>query len=187
MSAKKEKKTMKKLAKLFMIAAVSAVAFMFSGCKSVPSTDSMYAISSSIGKTAGLAVELSKASQEVKDGIVKVLDIASATVPATNETFVAKWTPIIETEVQKLIDNGKVTAEEGKVIKHAMYVACEGIDLIFIRYPVAKQYKELVSAAVDGFCTGFKSVITTTFAVSPDFDQEAYTYLKMKSAMYKAE
>lgn len=176
---------MKKFITCLAIVIMSAFAFVTVGCKSIPSSDTIYAVSESIGKTAGFAIELSKTKQEVKDGIIQVLDIISATVPGTNDTFVTKWMPIAETEIQKLIDAEKVTAEEGKVIKHAIYVACEGIDLVFVRYPIAKQYKDLVSAAVDGFVTGFKSVVKATFAVTPDFDAEAYTYLKMKSATYK--
>lgn len=177
---------MKKIAVCCAVALAAVMSFV-TGCKSIPTNDKMYAISESVGKAAGFAIELSQVKQEVKDGIIQVLDIASATVPATNETFVAKWTPIVEAEVQKLVDAGKVTAEQGTVIKHAMYVVCEGIDLVFVRYPVAKQYQELVSASVDGFCAGFKSVVKAAFTVSPDFDQEAYTYLKMKAATYNAK
>ena len=170
--------------KVVIIAAAAALAL--AGCKHEPPTpERMYAISEGVGTAAGLAVELSKTKQEVKDAITTVLNIATNTVPGTNETFVAKWTPLIAVEVKKLVDAGKIDAAQGELAKGALYVACEGLDLVFVRYPKAKSYENLVSAAVDGFVKGFNSVMAPTFRAPASVDQEALDYLKKKAAAKK--
>lgn len=172
--------------KKIVCSAMAVAMFALAGCKTPPSEATMYGASEAIGRTAGYAVELSKTKQEVKDGIIQVLDVASAVTPKTNETFVVAWTPIVEEVVAEFQKEGKVDATEAMLIKSASLVACEGIDYVFIRYPEAKKYQNLVSAAVDGFVTGFKAVVKSNgFSVDPAFDQDAYNYLKMKMAARK--
>ena len=167
--------------KNIVIAAAGALALLVAGCNKIPTVERMTTISKAVGKTAAVAVELSKTKQAVKDGITQVLNVVSNTVPGVNETFVAKWTPLIDAETQKLVDAGKLDAASATLVKGALYVACDGIDLIFVRYPKAKEYQELVSAAVTGFCDGFNSVMTPTFSAKPgELDTEALEYLKGK-------
>ena len=165
--------------KVIMAVLASAAIFM-AGCdREPPTVERMTAISKAVGKTAAVAVELSKTKQEVRDGIAQVLDIVSKVVPAENETFAEKWAPIVNEEVDKLVEAGKLSDAQAVLVKNALYVACDGIDLIFVRYPKAKEYQELVSAAVTGFCDGFNSV--ASFAVAPDeLDADAMKYLKGK-------
>ena len=168
--------------KKIVIAAAALIALFATGCrKELPTVERMTTISTAIGKTAGVAVELSKTKQAVKDAISNVLDVASKTVPGVDEKFITKWTPIIDAETQKLVEKGKLDVASAALVKGALYVACDGLDLIFVRYPKAKEYKELVSAAVGGFCAGFNSVLSPTFSAGKDdIDAEALEYLKGK-------
>lgn len=164
----------------YFAVALAACAALFMGCEpKVPTVERMTAISTAVGKAAGMAVELSKTKTEVKEAILQVLDVASAVVPGEGETFADAWRPIIDEEVGKLVEKGKISAAEGAIAKQVMYVASEGVDYIFKKYPKAKEYKELVSAAVAGFAAGFKSVVVVDEA--RDFDAEAYEYLNAKA------
>lgn len=174
---------MKKMMMKMMVLGAAALAMtqFMTGCDKTPSVEKITAVSTAIGTTAGYACELSKTKTAVKESIIAVLDVASAVVPGEGKTFVEVWTPVIEAELQKLVEAGKIDAAGAAVAKMALGVACEGIDYVFIRYPKARETKELVSAATTGFVTGFKSVVTLTAkAEKPAIDEEAYKYLKGK-------
>ena len=171
--------------KKMIMSVVAAVAACFmAGCDKGKNLtpERMTTISTVIGRTAGYACELSKTKTEVKEAIAKVLDIASEVVPTNNQTFVEAWTPVIDKELKKLVDDKKIGAADAQLAKMALSVACEGIDYIFVKYPKAKEGKELVSAAVTGFVSGYKSVVTMKADAKEKFeiDEEAYKYLKSK-------
>lgn len=170
--------------KIIMSVVAAIVAFFVAGCKEELTVEKMTTVSTVIGRTAGYACELSKTKTEVKEAIAKVLDIASKVVPTNGQTFVEAWTPVVEEELKKLVDAGKLDATSAQVAKIALGIACEGIDYVFIKYPKAKDVKELVSAAVTGFIKGYKSVVTSTLSGTEkfDIDEGALTYLKTKIA-----
>lgn len=168
-----------KMFSAFVAIAVACMAFM-TGCKSLPSEDTIYGTAESIGRAAGYAVELGKTKTEVKEAIIKVLDIAAKVVPETNQTFIATWKPLIDDEVAKLVVAGKLKEDDAALVKSALYVACDGIDLVFTRYPKAREYKNLVSAVTGGFVTGFKSVVNFTGGERAGYDKDAYKILRKK-------
>ena len=171
--------------------AVLASMLAFTGCDKTPTVEKITAVSTAIGKTAGLACELSKTKTEVKEAIVVVLTAVQAVVPAQGQTFVEAWSPLIEIEVNKLVEAKKIDAASATIVKAALTVACEGLDYVFVRYPKAKDVKELVSAAVTGFVSGYKSVVTPTAKAAPgektEIDEEAMKYLKDKIAKRAAK
>ena len=163
-----------------MTAVVCAAAVFMTGCdKELPTIERMTTISTAIGKTAGYACELSKTKTSVKEAIFSVIDTASKVVPQTNETFTVAWTPVINEELDKLIKKGKISESELPVIKIALAAATEGIDYVFVKYPKAKEVKELVSAATTGFISGYKSVVAFA-AGAEEINDEAYKYIKSK-------
>lgn len=180
----KTMKTMKTMKKMMIGAVAFAMAAFMIGCdKDLPSPDKINAVSTAIGRTAGYACELAKTKTAVKDGIIQVLDVISTVVPSEGETFSQAWTPIIAEELQKLVAAGKLDEAGTQVAKMALSVACDGIDYVFVKYPKAKDVKELVSAATSGFVAGFKSVVTLAAgAEKPAIDEEAYKYLKSRMA-----
>ena len=173
-------KTMKKM----MIGAVALAMAAFIGCdEDLPSPEKINAVATTIGRTAGYACELAKTKTAVKDGIIQVLDVISTVVPGEGETFSQTWTPVIAEELQKLVVAGKLDEAGAQVAKMALSVACDGIDYVFVKYPKAKNVKELVSASTTGFVAGFKSVVTLAAgAEKPEIDEEAYKYLKSRMA-----
>jgi hypothetical protein len=177
-----------KMKKIIMSVIAAIMAFSMIGCDKGKSKDitpeRITTISTVIGRTAGYACELSKTKTEVKEAISKVLDIASTAVPTNGQTFVEAWTPVIDVELKKLVDAGKIDAAGAQIAKVALGVACQGIDYVFIKYPKAKEGKELVSAAVTGFVSGYKSVVTMKAGAEEKFeiDEDAMKYLKSKMA-----
>ena len=163
-----------------IIAAVMAV--FITGCDKNLTPERMTTISTVIGRTAGYACELSKTKTEVKETIMKVLDIASIVVPTNGQTYAEAWSPVIDKELAKLVEAGKIDAAGAQFAKVALGVACDGIDYVFIKYPKAKEGKELVSAAVTGFISGYKSVVTLKAGGDgkTDIDEDAFKYLKAK-------
>lgn len=166
--------------KMFFAIMAVTCAVLITGCKSLPSEEVIRGTAASIGRAAGYAVELGKTKAEVKEAIIKVLDTAAKVVPETDQTFIAAWRPLIDDEVAKLVADGKLKDDEAALVKSALYVACDGIDLVFTRYPKARDYKNLVSAATGGFVTGFKSVVSFTGGVRADYDKDAYEILRKK-------
>lgn len=168
-----------KMFSIFTAIAVMCMAFVM-GCKSIPSEETIRGTAESIGRAAGYAVELGKTKTEVKEAIIKVLDVAAKVVPETNQTFIATWKSLIDDDVAKLIAAGKLKDADAALVKNALYVACDGVDLVFTRYPKAREYKNLVSAATGGFVTGFKNVVNFTAGERASYDNDAYKILRSK-------
>lgn len=168
---------------LMLGAAVVTAVAVLTGCDKLPTPEKMTTISTVIGKTAGYACELSKTKTEVKEAIANVLDVVSKAVPDEGQTFAEAWSSLIDEELKKLVEAGKLDEAGAHVAKLALNVACDGIDYVFVKYPKAKEVKELVSAAVAGFVDGYKSVVKMNLAAGekPEIDEEAYTYLKLRA------
>ena len=163
--------------KLIMLG-LAICASVFVGCDKLPTVEKMKEISTVVGKTAGYVCELSKTKTEVKEVIFKVLDVVSTAVPTNGQTFVEAWTPLINEEVKKLVDAGTIDKKYETVITTSLYVACNGIDYVFVKYPKAKDVEELVAVATTGFIDGYKSVVTLAANAEPVIDEDAYKYLK---------
>lgn len=173
-----------KIMKTMMVGAVAVVmAFFIAGCDHPLTPEKIEAVATTIGRTAGYACELSKTKTAVREAIAKVLDVIATVVPTENQTFSEAWTPVIAKDLQKLVDAGKLDSEGAKVAKLALGVACDGIDYVFVKYPKAKEVKELMSATTIGFINGYKSVVNLAAgATMSEIDKEAYEYLKAKMA-----
>ena len=166
---------------LMSIAAVGSAVFI-AGCDDLPTPERMKTISIVVGKTAGYACELSKTKASVKDAIMQVLDIAVTVVPESGQTFTEAWSPIIDAELAKLVVEGKLDEAEVPMTKFALKAATEGLDYIFVKHPKAKNVKDLVAVAVDGFVAGYKSVVTLSGTDAVVVDEEAYKYITEKLA-----
>ena len=168
---------------LKMIMAIAAM-FTIAGCNELPTVEKITKVSKAVGKTAGYVCQLSKVKTEVKDAIVKAIDAVSTVVPTNGQTFAEAWTPLAESELKKLVDAGKLDESGAQIANQAISIVCDGIDYVFVKYPKAKDAKELVSAATSGFVTGFKSVVSFANGVDAniDIDEEAYKYLRLRIA-----
>lgn len=173
-----------KIMKTVILTICAAVVTVFTGCKSIPSADAMYSTSYAIGYAAGAIANECKISDKDRNVVVDIVNIVTSCVPETNQTFEAAWTPIAQAHVDKLVAEGKISANEGVLIMGAFGVVVKSLDYIFeVRYPKAKQYKDLVVAAIDGASAGFLRVFKPANAAlsvpsKPQYDIEAYNWLK---------
>lgn len=169
---------------LMVLTAVSTI--VSSGCKSIPSVEIMKTTAASIGYAAGLVANETKINDKARNTIVEIVTEVSKVVPAQGQSFEDAWTPGAKELIAKLISDGKIDEGVGPVALAAFGVAVKGIDYIFdIRYPKAREYEELVAAAVSGFTEGFLSTFNPTneeARVSAiKVDEEAYKWLKAKA------
>jgi len=170
--------------KTAMVATAAALMAVV-GCKTVPSADTVKALASASGLAAGYVVEMTKVDDSTKESVVKVVEVLEAVVPSADQTFTETWGPLIEKELEVLIASGKIDESEAKLAGIALNVATSGLDHYFEKHPKWKQHADLVSAAVDGFCGSFISVVKPNdkLAASPrtyEVDSEMYLYLKSK-------
>ena len=177
--------------KLFAIA-MAAIMAVFTGCKSVPSSGTVYALSEAVGLAAGkaceVAMEKGKFNDNARSVTLEILNYVKDAVPATNSTFTASWTPAVNEITAKYVEQGKITPTEAEMIKLATGTATKGLDYWFDeRHPDWKKYKDVVASAVHGFIDGYTYVIkpvNDTLLSVPlskrEYDEEAFKYLTTK-------
>ena len=173
--------------KMMVVIATAALCAM-SGCKSVPTPEKIEAVAKLTGTSAAMVVNMTKIDEKSKTVILEIMDKVAEVVPQTNQTFTEVWTPIAEEYVNKLVEEKKIDEGQGQLIVSGFSIVCNGIDYIFdVRYPKAKQYKELVEAAVHGFIDGYKSISISvglkSAAAKTAYDTKAYDYLKTKAGL----
>jgi len=179
---------MSKGIKLFGAVAITSLCVALTtasvGCKSVPTTDTMYRTSYAVGVTTGMIANETKIDDASRNAICDVLNIVSSCVPETNQTFEAAWMPIAKAHIAKLVEDGKLDAAQARMVETTFSLIVQGIDYLFeYRFPKAKAYKEVVIAAIDGFTGGFLTVFkpandTLSSARTVEFDAQAYQWLK---------
>lgn len=175
---------------IMVAGAVLTVALVITGCKSIPTTETMYKISSACGTATGLIINEAKMTVQAKEVFVKIVQDVRTSVPKTNETFTMAWAPIAKKHVTDLTIAGKIDAGTGLIILQAFGVVTLGIDYVFERYPEAKQYEQLVSAATDGFTYSLlltqgvtpKSVKSVAVKVDEALIKDCYKGIKQKTA-----
>lgn len=178
----KNKKGLTKMKFGKMCAGVLATAIMVCpGCKSLPTADVMRATATSIGYAAGIVANETKIDDKARNTIVEVMNAVAIVVPQEGQTFDEAWTPAAKGIVAKLIAAGKIDERGGTIALTAFGVAVKGVDYIFtVRYPKAREYEELVAAAVSGFADGFLTVFKPV-----DGEEAKSAKIKADEAAYK--
>lgn len=64
--------------------------------------------------------------------------------------------PEIETAISKAISEGKITSDQGTIVKTVSLLIVEGIDYMFSLHPKWKSATLLAKYAIDSFTTGVK-------------------------------
>lgn len=162
----------------------AAMAMTTVGCKSIPTDDQMYRTSYAIGVATGMVAGETKIDDVTRNAVCDIVNIVAYCVPETNETFEAAWMPKAQAHIAKLVEEGKLDPVQARMVETVFSVVVQGIDYVFeYRFPKAKTYKELVSAAVGGFSDGFLLVFkpadgffSTRYAER--FDLDAYRWIK---------
>ena len=171
--------------KKLVLSIMAIVALVFTGCKTVPSEETLYSTSYAIGVSAALVMNQMKISDEDRNVITEIVKLVDEAVPQTNTTFTAAWTPIASEYVGKLVADGKIDPTQGQLILSAFTTASGTLDyVVFKRYPKIGTDVKYVSAVTHGFCTGlltyFKPANTTAVSRDVVYDAEAYELMQKK-------
>ena len=161
-----------------IIAGIMMVAI---GCKSLPTTNQMSLLGTASGKTTAYIMNKQvNPTVEVRNGIIDVMNEVQKYIPATNETYTAKWTPIAENFLKSLKDkegNPLPEATVARIVKDFSYVTTlldKWVDKKGIR-----QYTELTDAFTnaffDAFLTDFKPANSVGFSAAAPFKCEELT------------
>lgn len=168
--------------KVLSVALVAMMALV--GCKTVPTQDKMYATSYSVGCASGMVVNETKVDDKTRDTIIEVVSIAKEVAPAEGRSFQETWVPFATEYTDTLVRAGRLDPTQATIVVGGVTIASAGLDYVFNAYPKARTYEELVSAAVNGFSTGFLTTFkpsnADTRSISADYDKDAYLYLKSR-------
>ena len=188
-TTKTRKIEMKKL--VIMIAAVAAL--VFTGCKTVPTADKINAAAQAVGCASGLVANETKVDAKSRDAIIEIVQIVKDVVPEDGKTFAEAWAPVAKKYTSELVAAGKLNDTQAALVNGGVSIAATGLDYVFNLYPKAKEYKELVSAAVNGFSEGFLTTFKpvnvedaancedcTVRKVDVKYDRDAYIYIKAR-------
>ena len=162
-------------------AAIAAAAVVFcAGCKELPTPETMKKTATAVGVAAGLVANETPINDKARNTIVAIMGEVARVSPKEGQSFEDAWTPVAKEVVAKLIADGKIDQGIGTISLAAFSIAVKGLDYLFdVRYPKAKQYEELVTAAVSGFTDGFLSVF------KPVNDEKSAQKYKADEAAYK--
>lgn len=173
-----------KMKKLFLTLGCLGVIIGLTGCTSttLPSADVLYTTSYSVGKAAAFVLKKTSLDDKDKSIIIDIAKTVSTSLPKTNSTFEATWTPIAADKLAKLVENQTIIDTESQLILSIFTNVVKTLDYIIEkRYPTVGQNIELLEAVTHGFTTGFLDSITVnTDIVSQTtdiYDREAYDYL----------
>lgn len=173
---------MKSLMK-FMAAFAAATMVFCTGCKTLPTPEVMKSTAKSIGVAAGMVANETPINDKARNTVVAIMEEVAKVTPKEGQSFEDAWTPVAKEIVAKLIAEGKIDEGVGNLSLVAFGFVVKGLDYIFtVRYPKARQYEELVSAAIAGFTEGFLSVfkpVNSEKGTFKPFDEDAYKWLKI--------
>lgn len=190
----KHKLSMKfKAVMMSVFAAVMAVGISVGaiGCKSVPTVDQLETASYMVGTTTGVICNMTKISDKDRQVIVDIVTEISHYTPTKSETLAQAWTKIAKEHTAKLVDEGKITAEEGVLIMNVFSsIADAGEYIVEVKWPTIIEYTDLTAAATRGFCNGFlatfKPANNSTLYSTALVDRRAFTYIMSKKAKWRS-
>lgn len=165
-----------------------ALMLAISGCNTVPTSENAYATSYMIGVSTGMIMNNTDIKNEQRGEIIAILNEVKSIVPEADHSFKESWTPIAESHVSRLIDDGKINQVEGNLILTTFNTVVLGIDYLFdVRYPEYRQYKDINGAAVHGFISGlldtYREENYALQSTNKAYDKEAYEFLMIKNGM----
>ena len=159
----------------------SLVVATLCGCRTIPTPEKMESTATAIGYTAGLVANNVGIKEESRNVIVNIISLVKDNTPTNNQTFVEAWTPLANEIIKKFVDEGKIDVGEAALISKVFDIVTNGMDYIFDKvYPKAREYENLVTAAIRGFSSGFLETfkpVNRTFNRNIDFNEDAYNYL----------
>ena len=136
-----------------------ACAMVTTGCKKTTKED-VEQKSYAAGLAAGYAATLiPKISESDKTNVVAIITIVEKLAPVDGATIADTWTPVIDSSLAKLVEQGKLSPGQDTLIGMAAGLAVKGIDYLFDQHEDWKKDKDLVTAAIHKSCAGFRAGI----------------------------
>lgn len=163
---------------------ILAIVCFMCGCKNTQ--QSPQNASHAIGAATGVVVSQLNVDTSTIDNINHVLLRICNVIPESPDvTFVSEWTPIINSELQKMLDDGKITEQQYIVIKRVLLLCAEGVDYMFSKHTKWRQYLDVTQEAIYGFIDGYTLAINTLNSINKSYktvamDIDAYKYLSKK-------
>ena len=150
------------------------------GCKTLPTPEKMEKTAKAAGYTTGLVVQQTVKEKHI-EVITNIMMQVATCVPTNSQTFVEAWTPVAQKYVNELVTKGKITKDEGDLVMIGFNLVTSGIDYVFDKvYPKAREYEELVNAAIRGFTKGFMKNFDGSKDVE-EVNKDLYEFLKKKT------
>ena len=132
-----------------------SIAFLFCGCTTIPTVESMTNLGLSSGYTASIVLNTqTKMTPDTRSAVVSIISEVEKYTPETNSTYTATWTPIAQTYITNLISNQKINQMVGdNVLMYFGYIT-HLLDA-YIETKGIRQQTELSNAFIHGFCSSF--------------------------------
>ena len=166
---------MKKLITLAVVAAFALV-----GCKHTPKPEEVRTLAYNAGVAAGVVVNYRQLPAETVNKIIEVVDVVGQVIPEEGKTWEEAWTVAADEIIAKFVEEGKLQPDQAVLVKYGVQMAGKTLDFVFKRYPKWAESKELVAAAVNGLCSGFKDTVKTPNARADRADPAVLKYLQGK-------
>lgn len=164
--------------KLITLVAVAALAI--AGCKHLPKPEEVRTLAYNAGVAAGVVVNMKQLPPETVTKIIEVVDVVGQVVPEQGKTWEEAWTAAAEDLITKFVSEGKLQPDQAVLVKYGVQMAGKTLDFVFNRHPKWGESKELVAAATNGLCAGFKDTVKTPNARSDRADKEVLKFLQGK-------
>lgn len=156
-----------------LCALVLSISGLFVGCRLLkPTVNDIPNIAKVIGIATSQVVDVSTLTEDQLDSINSVIVKISEITPDPTKTCEEVWTPIINTEVTRLVEEGKIKVEVQNLVTTVLTYVAKGMDYVYIKYPEIKTYRDLsiktINAFIEGFTFKFTSASQTTLQYNAD-------------------
>lgn len=148
-----------------LLTSLTLCTVLLTGCTTTDTGTFNPVLAENVAKIAGsstaiilLAIPKISSNPNVKVAIYEVTTAIESVVPAQDQTYAQAITPVVNATVDKLIAQGKISTEEGSLIKEACMVLASGVDLALIKYPKAKEVSANTNLIVKSFMKAFNTV-----------------------------
>ena len=131
------------------------VALAVTGCKTVPTADTVYLVAHAGGSATALVMNETKLDADKRTIIRDITKEVRECTPEVGQTLEAAWTPIAQAHTDLLIQEGKIDAATGVVIMSGFKTVMVGVNLLEARYPQIRVNRDLLNAFITGFTDGF--------------------------------
>ena len=144
--------------KLFLMM-TAAMAMLFTGCKTLPTTETVNNVSYTLGASTALVIKMMKLDADTMSSVNMVIASLKNVVPSQEETFEEVWTPVADELIAKLVAEGKLDDQKAKLVSKAVNAIAKGLDRLFEKHAEWRKYGDLVRTALDGFMRGYEVVM----------------------------